>query len=97
MHSQVFTFHLTTRPPTTTQRTDGMLDRRSKRMNIPGMRAGIWFALALGAVIGVALAILFIPRGGSAAAGDRRWTRAMGNHSGGADRGLSRGAVPLAR
>jgi hypothetical protein len=40
-------------------------------MNIPGMRAGFWFALALGVVIGVALAILFLPRSGGTAAGDQ--------------------------
>jgi hypothetical protein len=41
-------------------------------MNIPGTRAGFWFALALGAVIGVALAMLFMPRPGGASAGDQR-------------------------
>jgi hypothetical protein len=40
-------------------------------MKIPGSRAGFWFALALGVVIGVALAILFMPRRGGAAAGDQ--------------------------
>jgi hypothetical protein len=40
-------------------------------MKIPGTRAGFWFALALGVVIGVALAILFMPRSGSAGEGDQ--------------------------
>jgi hypothetical protein len=35
-------------------------------MKIPGTRAGFWFALALGVVIGAALAILFMPHSGSA-------------------------------
>jgi hypothetical protein len=49
-----------------------MLDRRGKRMNIPGTRAGFWFALALGVVIGAALGVLFMPRSGGAVVGDQR-------------------------
>ena len=37
-------------------------------MKIPGSRAGFWFALALGVVIGAALAILFLPQPGAFAA-----------------------------